>query len=158
GADHLVGGDGDDTLEGGDGDDQIAGGDGNDTVIGGAGADVLQGSRGNDLVDAVTDEDETAQDFINGGAGDDTLVAGDTDYMSGGRGADTFEIANGAVTITDYTDDDVLVLHYKDAPPELTSAVTDTGVTLLANGTPVADLLGLKSFDVSSVAFVQASA
>lgn len=154
GADSLSGGSGDDVLTGGDGADVLAGGYGDDTLIGGAGEDNLQGSDGNDRLDGVTGEDVAQRDYLNGSEGNDHLIGNDGDVMSGGADADTFEVHSGLVSIMDYTAEDVLVLNHQGTPPVLTTQTTAQGVTLLADGEPVAALYGLSSFDVTSVQFV----
>ena len=91
-----------DRIEAGAGRDTVEAGEGDDLVLGGAEADILEGQAGNDRLypDA---ELSTAQalalglsqtasgrqgDWINGGAGDDLLVAGlDNDALFGGAGA-----------------------------------------------------------------------
>jgi Ca2+-binding RTX toxin-like protein len=165
GADHIHGGsgndsatgdDGDDLLSGGDGDDKLSGGYGDDTLIGGAGHDNIQGSDGDDIIDGVSGEDVAEKDYLNGSEGDDILIGNNGDVMSGRSGADRFEITDGAVSIMDYTGDDLLVLSYEGDAPVLTTEVTQDGMTLLANGEPVASLFGITSFDVTTVQLVAA--
>lgn len=111
GADHLVGGTGNDTIYGLDGDDIIISnnganwlyaGDGRDTIIGGAGddfifggsspldlGDVIYGGAGNDVIDAGYGNDEVhageGDDSVLGGFGADTLIGhGGNDTLSGG--------------------------------------------------------------------------
>lgn len=71
GADTIAGGRGDDTLDGGDGNDELSGDAGNDVILGGSGANI-----------------------IRGGEGDDRLIieADDTSTVTGGEGADIFQI------------------------------------------------------------------
>jgi len=76
--------------------------------------------------------------------------------MSGGEGADRFEIIDGTVSIMDYEDDDLLVLSYEGELPLITAETTDDGTTIFANGEPVASLFGVSAFDVSSVQLVAA--
>lgn len=155
GHDKLHGGDGDDLLDGGYDDDELLGGYGDDILIGGAGRDMLQGSEGDDLIDGVTGEEGGAEkDYLNGSEGMDHLIGNDTDVMSGGEGNDTFEIANGTVSIMDFSDDDLLILRIDGPAPALTTLATATGTTLLADGLPVASLFGVNSFDVSTVQFI----
>ncbi len=156
GNDRIHGGDGTDYLNGAYDDDELLGGAGDDHLIGGAGADVLQGSTGNDTLDGVTDEDQPEQDYLNGGVGADTLIGGAQDVLSGGDGADTFDIVTGGLTIMDLEADDLVILRYSGEPPELTLADYADGLTLLANGVPVADLFGVDSFDLSTVRLVAA--
>jgi hypothetical protein len=86
GDDSVVGGAGNDHLFGEAGDDTLSGGAGNDTLNGGGGTDQLLGSDGNDrLVDTggaadgsdwrSFDDNSSPRAMIEGGAGNDTLVA-----------------------------------------------------------------------------------
>lgn len=161
--DTLLGGTGDDTLHGGsgadlmiggDGNDQLAGGYDDDELIGGEGEDNLQGSDGNDVLDGVTGESIATRDYLNGSEGNDHLIGNNGDVMSGGEDADRFEISSGTVSIMDYTDEDLLVLNYQGVEPVLTTETTANGITLLADGEPVASLFGLTSFDISNVQLV----
>ncbi|MEO1678076.1 MAG: CAP domain-containing protein [Pseudomonadota bacterium] len=81
GADELFGDGGDDTLNGGDGNDFLSGGDGTDLLDGGAGRDTLDGGRGNDT--------------MTGGSGPDQFV---------------FDGAIGRDRITDFSDDDMILM------------------------------------------------
>lgn len=155
GDDEMTGGDGNDHIYGGDGNDELLGGHGADTLIGGAGRDMIQGSEGDDVIDGVTGETTAERDYLNGSEGQDRLIGNDGDVMSGGADSDQFEITSGTVSIMDYTDEDVLILNYEDDAPDLTTQTTDNGIMLLANGTPVAALYGLTSFDVSTVQLVR---
>ncbi|MDB4053613.1 calcium-binding protein [Octadecabacter sp.] len=142
GADHIHGGSGNDSATGDDGDDLLSGGIGDDEIVGGYGDDTLIGGAGHDN--------------IQGSDGDDILIGNNGDVMSGGSGADRFEITDGAVSIMDYTGDDLLVLSYEGDAPVRTTEVTQDGMTLLANGEPVASLFGITSFDVTTVQLVAA--
>lgn len=113
-------GDGDDTVTGtsganhisvGDGSNVVRAGAGNDTVVGGdeynpdatqAYQDEIYGQAGNDMLvgnNTLRDYWETypapypsGNDYLNGGAGDDTLVGGFwSTQMVGGSGADHFQ-------------------------------------------------------------------
>lgn len=154
GADVLHGGDGDDTIDGGYDDDELLGGYGDDTLIGGAGRDMIQGSDGNDVVDGATGEDDAERDYLNGSEGNDRLIGNDGDVMSGGTGDDIFQVKNGAVSIMDYEANEILVLHHDGDAPTLTTSTSDTGVTVLANGNPVAVIFGVTTFDLGAVHLV----
>ncbi|MCF2871289.1 calcium-binding protein [Octadecabacter sp. G9-8] len=156
GNDRLIGGDGDDAIHGGTGDDQLNGGYGDDTLVGGAGRDNIQGSEGDDIIDGVSGEDIAEKDYLNGSEGNDTLIGNNGDVMSGGDGADRFEITSGTVSIMDYADDDLLVLSYEGDVPVLTTETTTDGTMLLANGQPVASLFGVTTFDIGDVQMVAA--
>ncbi len=104
GNDTISGGAGDDLIDGGEGDDVINGGDGSDTIYGGAGDDFITSSdSGNDLKvdkgypglfpgEEGTPEAENERDFVDGGAGNDTIFTGDDrDTIYGGTGDDVID-------------------------------------------------------------------
>ena len=104
GNDTINGGAGDDLINGGDGDDVIKGGDGSDTIYGGDGNDVITSSDpDNDLKidkgypglftgEEGTPAAENERDFVDGGAGDDTISTGDDrDTVFGGTGNDVID-------------------------------------------------------------------
>lgn len=176
GTDVLIAGDGADWLLGLDGADLLRGGDGNDVLIGGAGADDIIGGTGNDFVESAHIVDEAALrasvgdginnviftydlprssdegDRVDLGPGDDTVVAGSHDQITGGAGAD--EVALGdwitpeqPVEITDFDEAEDLVsfVHTENGPaPELEiHRDTQNGVTTLhADGRPIAVIRG----------------
>ena len=176
GDDTLFGGQGNDWLIGLDDTDQISGGDGSDVLIGGTGTDHLNGGAGDDFIESANLVDETALrdslqgiqrisdvvfqynmtkspdtgDVVDMGEGNDTVVAGDSDTISGGEGRDEFALGDwisgdDPVEITDFdTEEDVLSFVYEGdgPPPELTiDRDTSTGVTTLrADGAAVAVL------------------
>ena len=74
---------------------------GNDTLLGSTRQDILRGGDGNDLIDGGGFDDQ-----LEGGAGNDTLIGGEifavADTMTGGAGADHFDIARGLKIITDF--------------------------------------------------------
>ncbi|WP_299590091.1 tandem-95 repeat protein [uncultured Tateyamaria sp.] len=104
GEDLINAGAGDDTIEGGDDDDTINGGDGSDSIEGGDGNDLITSSDpDNDLRidkgypglftgEEGTPEAENERDFVDGGAGDDTISTGDDrDTIVGGTGDDVID-------------------------------------------------------------------
>ena len=131
GADSLIGGMGNDFLNGGEDEDQLSGGMGDDTLIGGRGEDVLFGDQGNDRIDGTeppvtnaTDPRQTGKgmvderDYLNGGDGDDTLIAGANDVVTPGIGQDTIilDAANADKTPTsiiafDSRYDSIIIAH-----------------------------------------------
>ncbi len=161
GNDTLVGGEGDDVLDGGDGDDALQGGMGADTLDGGTGVDVLMGGDGND---ALHGGDDAAVDYINGGNGDDWLHGGAFDNLNGGFGADHFitvagQASIGTVHIDDFdADEDTMVVLYDITAglPVLSVEVGDAGLTLLANGAPLATLANVTDLDLNTVQLVAA--
>jgi Ca2+-binding RTX toxin-like protein len=82
GNDALLGGLGNDSLRGGNGNDQMMGGDGDDSLTGGTGSDYLLGGDGNDVLVGVEPTSSTSGtgeiDLLQGGAGADRFVLGDT--------------------------------------------------------------------------------
>ncbi|MCS6627121.1 hypothetical protein N0B44_29830 [Roseibacterium beibuensis] len=105
-----------DAIDGGAGDDLISGGGGRDLLLGGDGADTINGGADNDLIydggagfestqaltfivpslhevriNTVLDGSLVDQsvDILNGGAGNDSIVAGLGDILDGGDGIDT---------------------------------------------------------------------
>ena len=101
GADHLYGGDGNDTLTtttndllDASGADTIDGGAGDDTISSGNAPDVIYGGTGNDLISAFG-----GTDSIDGGDGNDSIEAGDhDDVIVGGAGDDTINGGTGTDT------------------------------------------------------------
>jgi Ca2+-binding RTX toxin-like protein len=137
--DLVDGGDGNDFIDGGFDDDTINGGDGDDTIIGSEGSDSLIGGGGNDLIyggagpgtDALNLTDDgvgstigpdpvldNGDDYIEGGAGDDTIFGQDdndtilgglgNDLLDGGIDDDTIEGGAGNDTIIGGHGDDLM--------------------------------------------------
>ncbi|MDZ8108042.1 MAG: calcium-binding protein [Nostoc sp. DedQUE12a] len=127
GRDILGGDEGNDKLFGGNGNDILFASSGNDTLVGGSGGDRLSvlpfsqdsleanrlfnGDDGNDTLSAQGYPDErngatyvTGNNTLNGGAGNDTLLAEystGNNLLSGGDGNDSFFVANGAKDTVD---------------------------------------------------------
>jgi len=141
GADTLIGSDGDDSLVGGAGNDVLLGQDGadalhgdlaDDLLQGGRGADTLFGGWGNDTISGVVDDpdmpglqDLDENDYLNGGGGDDLILAGRDDIISTGDGADTVALGDWLsqdhqAQITDFsvTEDSLMVIYNDDADPD----------------------------------------
>jgi Ca2+-binding RTX toxin-like protein len=164
GDDILLGGAGQDSLEGGSGDDWLAGGDGDDRLAGGAGSDTLDGNAGDDWLSSLgPDGDDESPDFLNGGAGNDTMILGAEDHAHGGAGEDEFVIHDwqkegGVAHVSDFDATlDKLVIVYDPAThpdPILSLELNPDGTesTLLLDGVPVAtvrgDLVDLAAVDL----------
>ncbi len=116
GEDEINGGAGDDTIDGGDDNDVINGGDGSDSILGGDGDDLITSSDpDNDLKidkgypglftgEEGTPEAENERDFVDGGAGNDTISTGDDrDTIIGGTGND---VIDGGIDDDEITGDD----------------------------------------------------
>ncbi len=104
-ADSIEGGTGNDTIDGGIDDDFIDGGDGDDSIIGGHGSDEIYGGEGNDFINAgdstlawgqapddIDPQPENGRDYVDGGAGNDTILGeDDDDTLVGGAGDDVID-------------------------------------------------------------------
>jgi Ca2+-binding RTX toxin-like protein len=94
--DSLNGGEDADTLRGGFGNDQVRGDGGNDMLFGDDGADTMSGGSGDDRLEGGEGDDRLdgndGIDVLDGGTGSDTLEAGALDTLTGGAGADRFNI------------------------------------------------------------------
>lgn len=120
GDDEILAGEGNDSVEGGDGNDSIIGEEGNDTIFGGDGSDTVRSGDDDDVIDTGgsdpridtdvfpvsaalqpvdpldgADEDpdpEDDRDYVDAGAGNDTITTGDDrDTIFGGSGDDVIE-------------------------------------------------------------------
>ena len=89
GNDELEGGDDRDVLHGGPGNDELYGGDGHDVLYGGTGRDRLNGEGGNDVL--------VGEGWLDGGDGNDTILAGPYSHIWGGPGADVLMTTGGGV-------------------------------------------------------------
>ena len=135
GFDLVSGGDGNDLLTGADGNDTVFGGEGNDAILEGRGADSISGGGGNDVLltsrfdvhpsGAIRADIDTEGDVVNAGAGDDLILFGRDDTVTGGDGADEFFagrwlVTTEAATITDFEpgeDQIVYGFNPEDGPP-----------------------------------------
>ena len=170
--DYLQGDAGQDTLLGGYGGDALHGGSGDDSLDGGAGDDLLNGGSvifsslvtGEDAIEDFRDgldprvigdrysvifDDKTA-DTLNGGEGNDTLIGGAEDSLTGGSGENEFVVGDWLndgeyATVTDFdVAEDMIVYRYdvSGPPPAMTaSSVTNPDgtidVRLMADGQEV---------------------
>lgn len=98
------------------------------------------------------EENAETKDFLHGGAGNDHLVAGDGDVLFGGGGLDTYELQVGDIAyIHDYQEGELLVISYEGDTPKIGYDQTDDGLSILANGYPIAILNEVYSIDESSI-------
>ena len=174
--DIVSAGDGDDLIYGNQGSDLLRGEGGNDTVFGGQGADVvyggadndwLCGNRDNDILYGNTGNDVVygnlgadmlfggqGSDTIYGGQGDDTLAGnkGD-DLLFGNLGADTFtfHFGDGNDTVSGYNAAEGDVIQF-DTGTNVTSAATETGLTLTAGDVTVS-LIGVAKIEDVNILF-----
>jgi len=142
GGDRLHGGTGADAAHGGLGDDTLTGGRGADTLFGGWGDDLISGLAPaedvydddlleGDFLGGQGDADPLVQglrsgaadgdpgDYLNGGGGDDTIIAGGGDIVTAGDGADDILVGAGGsepAEIVDFeTGSDSLLIVWDDA-------------------------------------------
>ena len=166
-------------LDGGEGADRLSGGIGDDTLIGGQGEDALFGDLGNDRIDGtehhVTDTEDSQdtvnrvhdeRDYLNGGDGDDTLIAGASDVVTPGIGQDTIilDAANASKIPTSIiafdSQHDSIIIAYGEAaqtPHEvhLQRHHTDPAQTqIVLDGAVIATMNTLTSFKASDIALV----
>lgn len=158
GDDQLQGSAGDDLVQGEVGDDALQGGLGDDTLVGGVGADSIFGGWGDDYLDgraidgAQPDTDDA--DFLNGGGGDDVIIAGPEDIVTTGDGADSVVLGDWAtpgtqVRVMDFDAEQDRLIMIWDGPsqsePEIAlhqqDQQSDTA-HLVVNGQTVAVLHG----------------
>jgi len=94
GNDTIAGGTGNDLLYGGSGADSLYGAAGMDELYGGDGSDTLLGGDGNDI---LVDDFDAMNDLLDGGAGNDTIMAEGTgsDTLLGGLGNDVIADVEG---------------------------------------------------------------
>jgi len=117
GNDEVFAGAGDDLVYGEEGNDEIYGGDGSDVVYGGDGDDVIDTSAPTEASDygwapyVPEDTDKTNDiDYVEGGAGNDTITTGDdADTILGGTGEDTIDGGLDDDTIDGGDDDDTII-------------------------------------------------
>src|SRR5690606_2909716 len=112
------------------------------------------GGQGNDWISGAEDDGQEG-DFLNGDAGNDTLVVGAGDYATGGDGDDDFVLKewmseSSVANIMDYDPgQDQLVVVYDAAvhtDPVLSIQANEggTGQTILLDGEKVAVVNGAK--------------
>lgn len=150
GDDTLWGGLGADVLQGGSGDDALHGREGSDRLVGGTGADSLFGGDGNDILTGWDDDAE--RDYLNGGRGDDHILAGAKDIVTGGLGADSIylpETLDTAAQLLDFDSAEDRLVVLLDGPDAAQADITfapgpdNSGLTeLRVNGQPMALLPG----------------
>ncbi|WP_413849888.1 hypothetical protein [Tateyamaria sp.] len=117
------------------------------------------GGWGDDVINGVEDDPDTAEaddidgsDYLNGGSGDDIIVAGNDDMVTSGEGADTVVggtwIADDpAMDIVDFdSEDDNILLVYEDGTEvpdvSLLADPDDPDVTqVFMDGVAVANIL-----------------
>ncbi|MFO6465598.1 calcium-binding protein [Jannaschia sp. KMU-145] len=177
GADRLAGGSGDDDLDGGFQSDFLNGQRGADELVGGEGADTLLGGIGNDSLNGIEVPEgdgayanrEGGGDSLNGGSGDDDILFGDFDTVTGGTGADAFRTgdyieADRTGTITDFDPAaDTLELSYAplgagEAVPAVTTTEVDGNTIVALGGEAIVTLQGVTGFDGSTVSVVEGPA
>jgi hypothetical protein len=192
GQDFIEGQEGDDFVSGDYGWDTVFGNEGDDTVLGGRGNDLVEGNEGDDVVfggiinglplnlEELTElrdggsleeinggiemRDDSFGNTMRGGDGDDDLIIGSGDWVTGGLGDDTFHIMSEqnegpAPSIVGYDSDDdaiTVIVDDVDADADITVtvdgevALIQMGDTILARVTGAAE--SLETEDVSLIA------
>ena len=178
GNDFLVGGEDKDFIRGGADDDALFGGAGNDVLNGDVGDDALFGA---DIIDSEAwaefliprdgdaededfedldlldpDGDPMEADTLNGGVGDDLLVAGSNDVVDTGTGSDTVNVGDwvdpsAPVNMIDFDPaKDAIVYSFSgSADPTVLFGEDDSGTaTLTVNGQIIALFPGVDFFDL----------
>ena len=108
---------------------------------------------------------DAGQDFLNGGSGDDVLLAGVGDNLNGGTGADQFGLTIGGNAFTiggnafidDFDPDEDRISVSYDAQgdaPIVRYEDTDEGALLIADGQIVATFAGHAALDLAGVPIV----
>lgn len=105
-SDTIYGGTGNDTIDAGIDDDLVYGGSGDDSILGGHGSDSIYGEDGNDYIDASAAT--SGLDFSNEPDATDPVPENDRDYVEGGAGNDTILTGDDADTIRGGAGDDVI--------------------------------------------------
>ncbi|MFC3078299.1 calcium-binding protein [Phenylobacterium terrae] len=144
--DRLIGGGGNDFMDGGLGDDWLEGGLGSDNLRSGGGLDTLLGGLDRDiLISGSGFTDQTGAILrarSDGGAGDDHILAISYAQLTGGAGADVFEVGQGAyglnaVVITDFKPGTDKLIVYAgeggryDTPEEMLAAARQVGANVV---------------------------
>lgn len=181
GDDLIVGESGDDFLRGGAGDDLIFGSAGEDVINGDVGDDQISGA---DIIDArglfdatqnavltgttLTDADiesfidldaDTGEaDTLNGGVGNDIIIAGSNDVVNTGSGSDLVNVGQWVdpdepVQITDFNavQDDIVYSYEGNTEPNVFFGEDDDGTaTLVVDGRIVAYFENADFFDLQA--------
>lgn len=168
GDDSLVGGDGNDDLFGGGGNDALHGDLGDDTLDGGTGEDTLFGGWGNDVINGLPEgEEDAAVDYLNGGGGDDLIVAGVQDIVTAGEGADSIALgewlsgAGHQAQILDFDNsEDSLMVVYDDLAgeePEVSLVPDDNDPTtqhIVLNGMRIAAVANAADLTLDQIVLI----
>lgn len=154
------------------GNDTIEGDVGNDLIREFWGDDVLDGGSGNDTVSAVdfyatANGNDNNGDIVNGGEGDDILIADALDTLTGSDGNDTFQIGileaktENAAIIKDFAagKDLIRIAHVNDQdmktnPPKLSVTSDENDSEIRVNGDLVAVVEGLKTLSADDLEYV----
>ena len=116
----FTGGSGNDILTAQNTNDTLIGNAGNDTLYGEAGNDYLNGGAGNDYLDGYASRNSPDFDTLEGGAGADTFVLGNSRQGM-------FYLGNGQATIVDYNfRDDYIQLRGNSSQYRLAREGNDT--------------------------------
>jgi len=150
GQEAFTGGATDITIQGNSFDNVVTGGDGNELIsMGVSGSDSGDGGAGNDTIiadgtdffDMTVDVDmpdvavTLGQDTLNGGAGDDVIISRNRNILTGGEGADVFQLRQDpdddsqdnpripAAIITDFDPAEYTIVRSRITAPDLSALV-----------------------------------
>ncbi|MFY9259445.1 MAG: calcium-binding protein, partial [Gallionella sp.] len=141
------GGAGNDILNGGAGDDLIDGGAGNDVITDTVGLNKLIGGAGDDYING--------HGWLEGGTGNDILIGGGIDAVTGSGDTYIFNVGDGQDSISDFGSPIISSTNVKDVV-QFGVGITPTAISLSRNNTDLvfnigqSDQLTIKNWFVNS--------
>ena len=127
----------------------IHGNEDNDTIIGGAGNDTIYGDIGNDILSGLNPNSSTLGrgeiDNLNGGAGSDRFILGDSNWIGYDDGSNTSSGVADYANIADFnsSEGDVIQLRGSSSDYLLTAVGADTQILINKAGAEPDELIGV---------------